>query len=133
VVRAGDTPDEAEKRLLRDAVAIVKQRAAKAKSEIDAAAVEAAKLKERLEELIRKRSRVLSDEPIVLWKPEDFRHVPMMEDHDTGAKKKKGSSSSLAADAERNSTPMGRDKDGKKGPGRKKKAKRPQQKKKLKI
>jgi YEATS domain-containing protein 4 len=151
VVRAGDTPDDAEKRLLRDAVGIVKQRAAKAKAEIDAATAEAAELQARLEELVRKRSRVLSDEAIVLWKPEDFRHVPMMADHDTGAKKvwamrafccsqshrvnqsKKKSSSAAASVAAETATPMGRDKDGKKGPGRKKKVKRPQQKKKLKI
>ncbi len=87
VVRAGDTPDEAEIRLLKDATAIVKQRAAKVKSDIDAASVEAATLRERLEEAIAKRCRVNSEEAVALWKPEDFRHVPMMAEHDTGVKK----------------------------------------------
>lgn len=80
--------DEAELKLLEEAKKALKQRALQAKREFDALQSEAMALEEEFEAEVQRQSRVNKSDPVVLWRPEDVRHVPMMADHDTGKKKK---------------------------------------------
>jgi hypothetical protein len=74
---------------------------------------------------MQKRSRVMGVDPVVLWRPEDVRHVPMMAEHDTGKKKAKKNNDVNVAVVEGETRKM--------GPGRKKKKPTNIVKKKIKI
>lgn len=89
VVEAHDAaPDEQEMQLLKKALRGVRQQAFAVLRAFDGAAAEAAALSREVEDLVKRNSRVYSDEPVTLWRPEDFRHVPILSDHDHSAKKK---------------------------------------------
>merc|ERR1712093_194818 len=89
-VLEGQNADEGEAQMLRDAIRAVKNRILMAKDQFDVAEAEASQLRQRLEELIRQHGAVYGNDEIKLWKPEDFRHVPMVSTHDaSNASKKK--------------------------------------------
>ncbi len=132
-LRNGPEVDQ-ELQLLEEAKKALKMRALRAKRDFDALQSESVALTEQLEAIVAKKSRVYASDPVVLWRPEDVRHVPMMAEHDTGKKKKqkKEAVAGVAAVATASSgTNTSASKAG--GPGRKKKKTPVVPKKKIKI
>lgn len=89
VLEEGETPNESEIRVLKDATSLVRERILKAKAAFDQADEQTAILQAELDRLIREKSVVYGNDEIVLWKPEHFRHVPMVGEHDHAAGKRK--------------------------------------------
>jgi hypothetical protein len=115
IVLEGDCPDEAEMKVLKEAVQNCDEKTHMLKSRFDILHEESIKLRRELDQLIQSQSAIYSSEPVKIWRPEDFRHVPMMGAHDSASSKKKKATVDLAAGIEPKRTG---------GPGRKKKVKR---------
>lgn len=54
--------------------------------QLNAACSEAAALRRDVDELVRVHGRVAQTDAVALWRPEDYRHVPMMAEHDKASK-----------------------------------------------
>ena len=119
VVLQGDSPDEAEMRVLRESVQVVKKRTIEARHRFDAAHREAGVLKAEVERLVREKSVVYGNQEIKQWQPESFRHVPMIGAHDVAmSAKKKGMAEVLEDEAQ---AALQSEQPRRGGPGRKRK------------
>lgn len=83
-VPAVEQPDEAEMKLLREAQDTLKLRIRDLKSRLDECCRLSEQARHTMQDVLRSRGYLWSDTPVTLWRPEDFRHVPMMEEFQTG-------------------------------------------------
>jgi hypothetical protein len=85
-----ENPHEIENRRISEALRSVKRQTQACIEELSNATLIANALRDEVSQLILQQGRVGRDDEIVLWRPEDYRHVPMMADHDN--RRKSGSS-----------------------------------------
>ncbi len=78
--------DEAETGRIAAALLTVKHQTQACIEQLNAACAEAAALRRDVDELVRVHGRVARQDPVLLWRPEDYRHVPMLAEHDKASK-----------------------------------------------
>ncbi len=89
-----ENPSETENRRIADAIRAVKRQTQCCAEELSNATLLVNALRDDVSQLLLLHGRVSRDDEIVLWRPEDYRHVPMMAEHDnrrksTNSKKRK--------------------------------------------
>lgn len=83
-----ETPDDDEIRLLKFALSSVKDTTYSLKSQFDSASAMALKLHGEVEKEVQRNGRVFDvDDEVELWKPEDFRYAPVIEETKKRVKK----------------------------------------------